>query len=92
VISAWRQIKAEIAAEKGSHSHRGSSARSGGEIEEETYVPPSGSTETAPEEEEPAPETEAPKEAPAPETEAPEAAPAEPAPESNGAGGGITAG
>jgi penicillin-binding protein 1A len=93
VISAWRQIKAEIAAERGRHSHGGASAGSGGEAEEETYVPPSGSTETeAPEEEEPATETEAPEEEPAPEKEAPEAAPAEPAPESSGAGGGITAG
>jgi penicillin-binding protein 1A len=90
VISAWEQIKAEIAAEKASHTHRHGSS---GAEEEETYVPPAGSTEVpetetvepAPEEEA-APETEAPAEA-APPAEAP-ATPAEPA----GAGGGITAG
>jgi penicillin-binding protein 1A len=89
VVSAWQKIKAEIAAEKASHSHHhGSSAGS----EEEIYEPPVGSTEV-PETEavEPAPEEEA-----APETEAPaEAAPpaeAPAAPESTGAGGGVTAG
>jgi penicillin-binding protein 1A len=92
VISAWQQIKAEIAAEKASHTHRHGSS---GAEEEETYVPPVGSTEVpetesaepAPEEEA-APETEAPAEA-APPAEAP-AAPAEPA--GAGSGGGITAG
>jgi penicillin-binding protein 1A len=85
VISAWQQIKAEIAAEKASGRHSGSAA---GTEEEETYVPPAGSTEVPEESVEPAPE----EAAPAPET--PEAAPEEaaPAPESSGAGGGITAG
>jgi penicillin-binding protein 1A len=84
VISAWEQIKAEIAAEKASGQHNGSAAG----IEEETYVPPTGSTEVPEETVEPAPEEAA------PEPEAPEAAPEEaaPAPESSGAGGGITAG
>ncbi len=96
VISAWRQIKAEINAEKASHSHHHSSSSGAQEEEEEgeeTYVPPAGSTEV-PEAEpaEPAPETEAPEEA-APPAEAP-AGPGEApaAPESNGGGGGITAG
>jgi penicillin-binding protein 1A len=85
VISAWEQIKAEIDAERATHTHGSGSA---GSVEEEIYVPPSGSTEAAPEE-----SYEAPEEA-APEPEAPEAAPEEaaPAPESSGAGGGITAG
>jgi penicillin-binding protein 1A len=85
VISAWEQIKAEIAAEKATHTHGSGSA---GSVEEETYVPPSGSTEVPEESAEPAPEEAAPEEA-APEEAAPPAeAPAEPA----GAGGGITAG
>jgi penicillin-binding protein 1A len=88
VISAWQQIKAEIDAEKASHTHH--HGGSSGEEEEEVYEPPSGSTEV-PETEtvEPAPETEAAPEEAAPEEAAPPAeAPAEPA----GAGGGITAG
>jgi penicillin-binding protein 1A len=88
VVSAWRQIKAEIAAEKASHTH--SHGSPSGEEEEEIYEPPVGSTEV-PETEavEPAPETEAAPEEAAPEEAAPPAeAPAEPA----GAGGGITAG
>ncbi len=88
VISAWQQIKAEIAAEKASHTKGGGSS-SGGEVEE--YVPPAGSTEV-PEESYEAPEEAAPEEAAPPAEEAAppaeEAAPAEPA----GAGGGITAG
>ena len=85
VISAWEQIKAEIAAEKATHTHGSGSA---GGVDEETYVPPAGSTEVPEETAEPAPEEAA------PEPEAPEAAPEEaaPAPESSGAGGGITAG
>jgi penicillin-binding protein 1A len=85
VVSAWREIKAEIAAEKASHSHHhGSSAGSEGE----TYEPPAGSTEV-PEAEavEPAPEEEV-----TPEAEAAPPAGAPAAPESTGAGGGVTAG
>ncbi len=88
VISSWQRIKAEIAAEKASHTHRHGGASSGEEVEE--YVPPAGSTElpeeaesAEPAEEEAAPETEAPSEA-----TPPAGAPAEPA----GGGGGITAG
>jgi penicillin-binding protein 1A len=88
VMSAWEGIKAEIAAEKASHTKGGGSSSSG-EVEE--YVPPSGSTEV-PEESYEAPEEAAPEEAAPPAEEAAppaeEAAPAEPA----GAGGGITAG
>jgi penicillin-binding protein 1A len=88
VMSAWEGIKAEIAAEKASHTKGGGSSSSS-EVEE--YVPPSGSTEV-PEESYEAPEEAAPEEAAPPAEEAPppaeEAAPAEPA----GAGGGITAG
>jgi penicillin-binding protein 1A len=89
VMSAWERIKAEIAAEKASHVHHHGS--SGGEGE--TYVPPSGATESVePEAVEPAPESEAPAEA-APPAEAPtEAAPPEAPAAPAGAGGGITAG
>ncbi|HWO83265.1 MAG TPA: transglycosylase domain-containing protein [Solirubrobacterales bacterium] len=94
VISAWRDIQAEHAAEKAA---RKAAKGEAGDLEEtevedgyvapetEDYVEPEGEYEATPEPEvvEPAPETEV-----AP--EAPEAAP-EAAPESGG-GGGITAG
>jgi penicillin-binding protein 1A len=87
VVSAWESIKAEREAEAASKK-AGNSHGSGGEAEEESYVPSESSTESAPPEEEAAPAPEA-----APEGEAaPETAP-EAAPESGGgAGGGITAG
>jgi penicillin-binding protein 1A len=94
VISAWREIQAEHAAEKAARR----AAKDAGEEfdpgEVESYVPESGEGEyesTAPEAEEAAPAPE--EEAPAPEEAAPEAtpeaAPEEAAPES---GGGVTAG
>jgi penicillin-binding protein 1A len=87
VISAWEEIKAERAAEKASGEHQSSNGSSG-----EPYVPSESSTESSPppeaSEPEPAPEEGAPeKEAPAPEASETPAAP-----ESSGAGGGITAG
>jgi penicillin-binding protein 1A len=95
VVSAWEDIRAERAAERAERrsardaeeSDSGESSSSGGEI----YVPEesSGESAPAPETPEPAPEAEP---APAPEA-APEPAPEAPAaPESGGAGGGITAG
>jgi penicillin-binding protein 1A len=85
VISAWEGIKAERAYEKES----GEKGEGGGGSSGETYVPPS--TESVPvEPEEVAPETE--EAAPEAEAAPEEAAPAEPAPESGGTGGGITAG
>ena len=87
VISAWREIEAERAAE--AKERKASRQRSGG-------APAGESTYTAPEEAEPgeAPETVEPAEPEAPET--PEAAePAEPAPSEPAApatGGGVTAG
>jgi penicillin-binding protein 1A len=86
VISAWQDIKAERAAESASEKaakSKGSDGGSGGEAEEESYVPPESSTESAPSEEEAAPAPEATPEG--------EAAP-EATPEGGGSGGGITAG
>ncbi|HEV2858835.1 MAG TPA: transglycosylase domain-containing protein [Solirubrobacterales bacterium] len=102
VISAWRDIQAEHAAEKAARkAARGESEDLEGEASEsESYEAPEGSEfegtpEPEPEVVEPAPETEvnpepAPEQAPeeAPE-QAPEAAPEEAAPEP---GGGVTAG
>jgi penicillin-binding protein 1A len=89
VISAWQEIQAENAAAKKARKE-GREAAEGAESgggETETYVPeaeaaPEEEVEAAPEVEEAAPEAEA-----APEEAAPEAAP-----ESSGAGGGVTAG
>jgi penicillin-binding protein 1A len=92
VISAWKEIQAEHAADSKAQQEAREAGKSGEEEgETESYVPPESSVEeTAPEviEEEAAPETE--EEAPEVE-EAPEATP-EAAPESGGGGGGITAG
>jgi penicillin-binding protein 1A len=83
VISSWESIKAERAAESASEKAGRSQGSTGGSSEEESYIPTEPSTESAPPEEEAAPAPEG-----APEVEAaPEAAP-----ESGGAGGGITAG
>jgi len=94
VISAWKEIQAEHAADrkaKKAEREAGKSDSGEEEGESESYVPPESSVEeTAPEaiEEEAAPEVE---EEAAPETEeAPEVE--EAAPESGGGGGGITAG
>jgi hypothetical protein len=92
VISAWEEIQANHAAEKG--ARKASREAGEGELgESETYVPPV-ETEAAPESEEEAeaaPEVEATPEVEAAPEEAPEAAP-EAAPESGGGGGGVTAG
>ncbi len=90
VISAWKDIQAENAAEKKAKKEGREASEGGSDSgETETYVPPV-ETEAAPESEEveAAPEAEA-----APEVEAaPEEAPEAPAPESSGGGGGVTAG
>lgn len=86
VVSAWESIKADRVAEKETGEHVEST---GGEVGGESYVPSEPSTESAPT---PAPETEEPAPEAAPEGEAAPEAPAEPAPESSGGGGGITAG
>jgi penicillin-binding protein 1A len=84
VISAWEEIKANHVAEKKAREAGKETSEGDSSTENETYVPPA-ETEAAPEEEfEAAPEEEA-----APEGEA---APEEAAPESGGAGGGVTAG
>jgi penicillin-binding protein 1A len=96
VISAWREIQAEHAAEKAA---RKAAEEEGEEFvpgETEGYVPPEGEFEGTPEPEpevvEPAPETEVTPEEAAPEA-SPEAAPEEAAPEgAPEGGGGITAG
>jgi len=85
VISAWREIQAERAAEKASGEHHRSTGppATGGE-----YVPIEPSTEPAPEEAEAAPEPEA-----TPESESSPEAPVEAAPEAGaGTGGGLSAG
>jgi penicillin-binding protein 1A len=94
VISAWEEIRDELAAEREDEAAGKSKAQGLGsgsppspEGEEETYVPSEPSPEAAPpeaREHSPAPESQ-------PET-APEAVPQEAEPESSGAGGGITAG
>ncbi len=93
VVSAWQDIKAEIDAERASRKKENSSdSGEDTEAETETYVPPSGEEEVAPEEEA-APEEEevAPEEAEAPEEAAPPAEEAAP-PAETGGGGGISAG
>jgi penicillin-binding protein 1A len=92
VLSAWKDIQAENAAEKAARK-AGRETSEGGDAEEaETYVPEATESEAAPEGEEvepvPEPEAEAAPEA-GPEA-TPEATP-EAAPESGG-GGGVTAG
>jgi penicillin-binding protein 1A len=91
VISAWRDIQAEHAAERKAKEESREAAADG--EEGESYVAPEASeeTEAAPEPEvvEPAPEEAA------PEVETPEATPEaapEAAPEGSGGGGGVTAG
>jgi penicillin-binding protein 1A len=91
VISAWREIAEERAAEKESERDEGDSGSEGDSSsppspEDETYVPPPPSEP----EPAPAPEPDAPEASPEPEA-APEEAPAPSSPESGG-GGGITAG
>jgi len=97
VISAWREIQAEHAAEKAARKAAEEEGEEFDPSEVESYVP-SESESYVPEEEagevEATPEPEV--EEQAPETEAPEAAAEEAAPEaapeSGGAGGGVTAG
>jgi len=100
VISAWREIQAEHAAEKAARkAANGEGEDKGGSTESESYeAPEEGEFESTPEPEviEPAPETEVnpePSPEPTPEETAPEAG-AEPAPEeaTPEAGGGVTAG
>ncbi|MFL5898641.1 MAG: transglycosylase domain-containing protein [Solirubrobacterales bacterium] len=88
VISAWRDIQAEHAAEKAARKAAGDEGEGSEAGETESYEAPEGEYESTPEPEvvEPAPETEVTPEA-APEEAAPEAAP-----EGGGAGGGVTAG
>ena len=89
VISAWKDIQAEHAAERKAKEEGKEAAAGGGEGE--SYVPSeSGEYESAPEAIEVAPEAEAAPEEAAPEA-APEATP-EAAPEGAGGGGGVTAG
>ncbi|HET6570011.1 MAG TPA: transglycosylase domain-containing protein [Solirubrobacterales bacterium] len=91
VVSAWEGIRDELTAEhkaeQASRSERpGSGSSAPAEGEEEGYAPSEPEPEAAP-------EPEAPEAAPEPEAApTPEAAPQEAAPESGGAGGGITAG
>ena len=95
VVSAWEDIKRELAAERAeeraaseSKSSSSSSSSSSGEVEEEDYAPEESAPET-----ETAPEPEPSEAEPAAPEAAPEAEPApEAAPESGGTGGGITAG
>ncbi len=92
VISAWKEIQAEHAAERKAKKAARASGGKEEEGESETYVAPESAVEeTAPEvEEEAAPEAEveaAPEAEAAPEEAAPEAAP-----EGAGGGGGVTAG
>jgi penicillin-binding protein 1A len=94
VISAWRDIQAEHAAEKAARKAADQEGKEfdGEAVETEGYEAPEAESEG--EYEAPAPEAEeappAPEETPAPEEAAPEAAPEEVAPA--GGGGGVTAG
>jgi hypothetical protein len=100
VISAWRDIQAEHAAEKAARKAATEDGEDSEPAEAESYVPSEegtgseGTPEPEPEVVEPTPETEATPEA-TPEEATPEATPEEAAPEAapeSGGGGGVTAG